>query len=265
MAFSTAYGCAQLKIALSGGIYSFSFFENKFTACLCQRKELVKIQRPVSIAVRDREQFADALQGIASERRGQCIAFLGHARTPLFATDSAVSVLVQLIEQSFELGYACIITHGCAQLNIAKTHASGGGDRFSAHFCQCVMAELTVRSLYSRYMLCVPDRESYLNQTPKFLILRGFFSLISSTETISPVVFLNFLNCLRKYQNLDLATIWSVAKILILYRGVTGSDSVGIFRPITRYSFKVPLAFIFSCRSESSNKSLVILYRGVTG
>merc|ERR1719370_2723511 len=78
------------------------------------------------------------------------------------------------------------------------------------------------------------------------LIFRGFFSRISSTETISPVVFLNFLNCLRKYQNLDLATIWSVAKNLILYRGVTGSDSVGIFRPITRYSFNVPLAFIFS-------------------
>ena len=79
------------------------------------------------------------------------------------------------------------------------------------------------------------QKSSHLNQTPKFLIFRGFFSLISSTDTISPVVFLNFLSCLRKYQNLgnnhyfqfkfmsvylclylDLATIWSVAKILIL-------------------------------------------------
>ena len=84
------------------------------------------------------------------------------------------------------------------------------------------------------------------------------------------MVFLNFLSCLKKYQNLDLATIWSVAKILILrtqgltrhvqiklkiddlwqrrefhlYKGVTGSDSVGIFLPITLYSFRVPLAFI---------------------
>ena len=35
-------------------------------------------------------------------------------------------------------------------------------------------------------------------------------------DDFSPVVFLNFLSCLRKYQKRDLATIWSVAKILIL-------------------------------------------------
>merc|ERR1712158_305777 len=52
----------------------------------------------------------------------------------------------------------------------------------------------TLKSRYSRYMLWVPDLESYLSQIPKFLIFKGFFSVISSTETISPVVFLNFLN-----------------------------------------------------------------------
>lgn len=31
-------------------------------------------------------------------------------------------------------------------------------------------------SLYSLYMLCVPERESYRIQMPKFLTLRGFFS-----------------------------------------------------------------------------------------
>ena len=40
--------------------------------------------------------------------------------------------------------------------------------------------------------------------------------------------------------------VWGEVEMMEhLYRGVTGSDSVGIFRPITRYSFKVPLAFIF--------------------
>merc|ERR1719186_1964138 len=63
-----------------------------------------------------------------------------------------------------------------------------------------VIAAETVKSLYSRYMLWVPDLESYLSQMPKFLIFSGFLSLISSTETISPVVFLNFLSCLKKYQ-----------------------------------------------------------------
>ena len=56
------------------------------------------------------------------------------------------------------------------------------------------MAAETVRSLYSRYMLWVPDLESYLSQMPKFLILSGFLSPISSRDTISPVVFLNLEN-----------------------------------------------------------------------
>ena len=47
------------------------------------------------------------------------------------------------------------------------------------------MAALTERSLYSRYMLWVPDLELYLSQMPKFLILSGFLSVISSTDTIS--------------------------------------------------------------------------------
>ena len=37
--------------------------------------------------------------------------------------------------------------------------------------------------------------------------------------------------------------IWQ-RKEFHLYKGVTGSDSVGIFLPITLYSFRVPLAFI---------------------
>merc|ERR1719244_1573846 len=53
-------------------------------------------------------------------------------------------------------------------------------------------------------------------------------------------------SCLKKYQKRDLATIWSVAKILILERGVTGSLSVGSFLPMTRYSLSVPLHFIVS-------------------
>lgn len=55
-------------------------------------------------------------------------------------------------------------------------------------------------------------------------------------ETISPVVFLNFLSCRRKYQKRDLATIGSGEKILILYRGGLGSLSDGSLRPITSYS-----------------------------
>merc|ERR550517_971168 len=91
-------------------------------------------------------------------------------------------------------------------------------------------------------MLCVPERESYLSQTPKFLILRGFFSLISSTETISPVVFLNFLSCLRKYQNLDLATIWSVAKISSCTEGSLVQTQWASFcqSPCTPSTFPLP-------------------------
>lgn len=56
-------------------------------------------------------------------------------------------------------------------------------------------------------------------------------------DTISPVLFLNFLSCLKKYQKRDLATIRSGAKILILYKGVVFSFSVGNLRPMTSYSF----------------------------
>uniref|UniRef100_A0A8D9AQV1 Uncharacterized protein n=1 Tax=Cacopsylla melanoneura TaxID=428564 RepID=A0A8D9AQV1_9HEMI len=95
-------------------------------------------------------------------------------------------------------------------------------------------------------MLWVPLRESYLSQIPKFLILVGDFSEISFNDTISPVLFLNFFSCLKKYQNLDLATMSSGAKILILYRGVIFSFSVGSLRPMTSYSFSIPLAFILA-------------------
>ena len=43
----------------------------------------------------------------------------------------------------------------------------------------------------------------------------------------------------------DFATTLSGAKILMRYRGVSGSSGVGNFRPITRYSLKVPVARIF--------------------
>lgn len=56
-------------------------------------------------------------------------------------------------------------------------------------------------------------------------------------ETISPVVFLNFLSCLKKYQKRDLATMGSGEKILILYRGGLGSFWEGSLRPMTSYSF----------------------------
>ncbi|KAH1022324.1 hypothetical protein HUJ04_011745 [Dendroctonus ponderosae] len=77
----------------------------------------------------------------------------------------------------------------------------------------------------------------YLSQIPKFFIFVGVLSGMGFSETISPVDFLNFFNCLKKYQNLDLATIGSGAKIRILYKGVVGSFSVGSLRPMTSYSF----------------------------
>ena len=40
----------------------------------------------------------------------------------------------------------------------------------------CVTAPGIVKSRYSRYMLCVPLRESYRNQIPIFLINFGLFS-----------------------------------------------------------------------------------------
>lgn len=68
----------------------------------------------------------------------------------------------------------------------------------------------------------------------RFVIL---MKLTNLRETISPVLFLNFFSCLKKYQNLDFATMSSGAKILILYSGVTCSFSVGNLRPMTSYSF----------------------------
>merc|ERR1719189_1585707 len=53
---------------------------------------------------------------------------------------------------------------------------------------------LTVMSRYSRYILCVPDRELYLNHTPKFLIFIGFFAYFLYTN--------NFASCLLKLAEL---------------------------------------------------------------
>ena len=49
-----------------------------------------------------------------------------------------------------------------------------------------------------------------------------------------------------KFSYLDLATTASGAKILILYKGVSGSSSVGNLRPMTRNSRNGPFAFIFT-------------------
>jgi len=80
-------------------------------------------------------------------------------------------------------------------------------------------------------MLCVPDRESYRIQMPKFLTFRGCFSEIwkdvsfsshpvpkmaahtTLTLTISPVVFFTFWRPRRKYQKRDLATTAFGAKM----------------------------------------------------
>jgi len=43
-------------------------------------------------------------------------------------------------------------------------------------------------SLYSLYMLWVPDRESYRIQIPKFLTLRGFFSRSYIPTYVNPCV-----------------------------------------------------------------------------
>merc|ERR550532_1488647 len=69
-------------------------------------------------------------------------------------------------------------------------------------------------------MLCVPDRESYLTQIPKFFIFVGEVLLRWVSLRISPFTFLTFFSCLRKYQNRDLATTSSGAKIVILYTAV---------------------------------------------
>lgn len=87
----------------------------------------------------------------------------------------------------------------------------------------------------------------------------GLFSGISLIETISPVVFLNFLSCLRKYQKRDLATIGSGEKILILYKGGLGSFSDGSLRPITSYSLNCPLAFIFGGQQQEEKTIVYVL------
>ena len=58
-----------------------------------------------------------------------------------------------------------------------------------AYLQQAVTALAAVRSLYSRYMLWVPERELYLSHTPKFLIFRGFFSYTYTGTIIG--IFLN--------------------------------------------------------------------------
>lgn len=72
---------------------------------------------------------------------------------------------------------------------------------------------------------------------PKFLIFNGVFSYLRLTETISPVAFLNLRSWRKKYQNRDLATMWSGAKMIILKRGGFGSFSDGNLRPMISYSF----------------------------
>lgn len=67
--------------------------------------------------------------------------------------------------------------------------------------------------------------------------LKFYITITCFNETISPVDFLNFLSCRKKYQNLDFATMASGANILILYNGVVFSFSVGNLRPITSNSF----------------------------
>ena len=64
----------------------------------------------------------------------------------------------------------------------------------------------------------------------------------------------HFIKALEKFKKnsnhlfsyLDLATTASGAKILILYKGVSGSSSVGNLRPMTRNSRNGPFAFIFT-------------------
>lgn len=100
------------------------------------------------------------------------------------------------------------------------------------------MAPTLVTSLYSLYMLWVPDLDSYLIQTAKFLTVVGLFSEMTFKETISPEAFLTLCNFCKKYQYLDFATTSFGAKILIRYNFGSGTDSVGSLLPITWYSLK---------------------------
>ena len=109
----------------------------------------------------------------------------------------------------------------------------------------CSTASTRDIALYSLYMLCVPDRESYLNQRPKFLTLSGLFSWIALTDTISPDAFFNLRICLMKYQNRDSATTEFGANSLILYSLGTGAESVGSARATTQYSVSLVM-FVYS-------------------
>jgi hypothetical protein len=75
------------------------------------------------------------------------------------------------------------------------------------------IASVLDNSLYSLYMLCVPDLESYLNQTPKFLTFWGRFSWIWLMEITSPFAFFTLRSLARKYQKRDLAITSLGAKI----------------------------------------------------
>ena len=114
-------------------------------------------------------------------------------------------------------------------------------------------------SRYSLYMLCVPERESYRIQMPKFLTFVGRFSCILSQcqpcvimrgrrssrtwliEMTSPLVFLIFFNFVRKYQNLDFATTIFGANIRMRKSFGVGLESVGRCRPMTWYSLRRPV------------------------
>ena len=101
---------------------------------------------------------------------------------------------------------------------------------------QLVTALATEMSRYSLYMLWVPVRELYRSQTPKFLTRSaGLFSWTSLISTISPFAFLTFRSFRVKYQNRDLATIWSGANIVIRYSGGFSLVLSGNRRPMILY------------------------------
>jgi len=88
-------------------------------------------------------------------------------------------------------------------------------------------ASVLLSSRYSLYMLCVPERLSYLIQIPKFLTLSGRFSWMMFSDTISPVDFLTLRSFMRKYQKRDLATTSFGAKMRMRYSFGVGLVSVG--------------------------------------
>ena len=66
--------------------------------------------------------------------------------------------------------------------------------------------------------------------------MRGFFSSILCTATISPVAFFILRSMRTKYQKRDFATDSFFAKMRMRYSVGTGSFSVGKCRPMTMYS-----------------------------